>query len=143
MTASHSGAYEVCVEMVPIGGEHSACAATYLDTGNVTVARMTLYDSEANYLAGGANYTTEETCFAGCNALNVNNTITCTGIFWFQDALVDHCGEQCIWRGWGKTWQRDWIAQTPGAEMILLGTCNDWATNVPSDMLATCCENPA
>lgn len=48
---------------------------TQLDTGNVTVARMTLYDSEANYLAGGANYTTEETCFAGCNALNVNNTI--------------------------------------------------------------------
>lgn len=30
MTASHSGAYEVCVEMVPIGGEHSACAATYV-----------------------------------------------------------------------------------------------------------------
>jgi hypothetical protein len=71
--------------MVPIGGEPSACAATYvpptiptypqcptqLDTGNVTVARMTLYDSEANELEGGSSFMTEEACVAGCNAVNV------------------------------------------------------------------------
>jgi hypothetical protein len=70
--------------MVPIGGEPSACAATYvpptvptypqcttqLDTGGITYARMTLYDSEANELEGGSSFMTEETCVAGCNAVN-------------------------------------------------------------------------
>jgi hypothetical protein len=58
-----------------------------------------------------------------------NPNPACTGVFWFNDAVKDSLGLPCNFRGHGSTWQKDWIASSPGAEMVLIGTCNDWASN--------------